>query len=48
MQHARVHAGELAYWVSFDEPEFDSGGSGPCRQAMVRGRYPRLEPASEE
>ncbi|MFF4014987.1 ferrous iron transport protein A [Streptomyces sp. NPDC001843] len=40
-------AGELAYWVSFDEPQYDSGGGGPFRKARIWARYLRPEPTPE-
>ncbi|MFJ8431385.1 ferrous iron transport protein A [Kitasatospora sp. NPDC094019] len=41
--HTSAEPGELAYWVSFDEPQYDSGGSGPYRKAQIWARY--LRPA---
>jgi hypothetical protein len=38
----RARAGELAYFVKFDSPQFDSAGDGPFRKAQIWGRY--LEP----
>ena len=39
VRHACAHPDELAYWVTFDEPQFDSQGDGPYRKAQVWGRY---------
>ncbi|WP_241681618.1 hypothetical protein [Streptomyces sp. CB01881] len=36
--------GELAYWVSFDEPQYDSSGDGPYRKAQIWARHLRTEP----
>lgn len=44
LRHAQARAGELAYWVRLDEPEFGSAGDGPHRKAQNWGRYPRPEP----
>ncbi len=44
--HARV--GELAFWVTFDAPQYDSDGNGPYRKARIWGRYLRPEPAQDE
>ncbi|MFJ5234164.1 ferrous iron transport protein A [Kitasatospora sp. NPDC088391] len=38
---SRAEEGELAYWVAFDEPQYDSDGGGPYRKALVRARYLR-------
>ncbi len=35
--------GELAYWVRFDLPQYDSSGDGPYRKAQIWGSY--LRPA---
>jgi hypothetical protein len=48
VQHPRAHAGELEYWVTFDEPQRDSDGCGPYRKARIWGRYLRSEPDPEE
>lgn len=32
---------ELLYWVTFDTPQYDSGGGRPFRKAQVGGRYLR-------
>lgn len=37
--HARV--GELAFWVTFDAPQYDSDGGGPYRKAQIWDRYLR-------
>lgn len=39
VQNPRAQAGELAYWVTFDEPQRDAGGDGPYRKARIWGRY---------
>jgi len=41
-----AHLGELAYWVTFDEPQFDSSGDGPYRKALIWARY--LQPVGSE
>lgn len=41
----RAGDGELAYWVSFDEPQYDSNGGGPYRKAQIWARYLRTGPA---
>jgi hypothetical protein len=33
---------ELAYWVVFDEPQWDSAGDGPYRKALIWDRYIRI------
>jgi hypothetical protein len=43
--HASAHPGELKYWVSFDQPQFDAAGEGPYRGAQIWGRY--LRPVGE-
>ncbi|MFF3617107.1 ferrous iron transport protein A [Streptomyces sp. NPDC002580] len=45
--HAQALDGELLYWVTFDMPQFDSGGSGPYRKAQIWDRYLRAEPEPE-
>lgn len=37
-----ANAGELEYWVEFDEPELDLDGDGPYYKALIWDRY--LEP----
>lgn len=44
VNHARAHDNELAYWVTFNEPQFDARGDGPYRKALIWGRY--LRPVS--
>ncbi|MBE1537204.1 hypothetical protein [Actinomadura algeriensis] len=39
VRHSQARAGELAYWVVFDEPQYDAGGDGPYRKAQIWGRY---------
>jgi hypothetical protein len=43
VRHPNAQPGELAYWVSFDEPQYDISGSGPYRKAQIWARY--LRPA---
>ncbi|SDT82538.1 hypothetical protein SAMN05216371_7327 [Streptomyces sp. TLI_053] len=47
VQHPHALAGELAYWVRFDEPEFDSDGAGPYRKALIWGRYLRPDVSAQ-
>jgi hypothetical protein len=47
VQHAQARPGELEYWIRFDEPQFDSGGDGPYRKALIWDRYLRFEPSAE-
>lgn len=46
-EHAQALHGELLYWVTFDAPQYDSGGDGPYRKAQIWGRYLRAEPEPE-
>ncbi|MFJ1755928.1 ferrous iron transport protein A [Kitasatospora sp. NPDC088134] len=39
--HPQAEVGELAYWVAFDEPQYDSDGGGPYRKALIWSRYLR-------
>lgn len=41
--HAQARPGELQYWVTFDELEYDADGDGPFRKAQIWGRY--VQPA---
>jgi ribosomal protein L7/L12 len=41
IDHPHAELGELAYWVTFDEPQLDSAGDGPYRKALIWGRYLR-------
>ncbi|MFF7185596.1 ferrous iron transport protein A [Streptomyces sp. NPDC008222] len=34
-----AHSGELAYWVVFDSPQYDSDGCGPYYKAQIWDRY---------
>jgi hypothetical protein len=34
-----ANAGELAYWIDFDEPQRDADGDGPYRKAQIWARY---------
>lgn len=43
VRHAYAQQGELAYWVKFDEPQYDSSGTGPYRKAQIWSRYLRAE-----
>lgn len=42
-EHAQSLSGELLYWVTFDESQYDCDGAGPYRKAQIRGRYLRAE-----
>ncbi|MEU2490936.1 ferrous iron transport protein A [Streptomyces sp. NPDC007883] len=42
--HSSAREGELAYWVVFDEPQFDSSGDGPFRKALIWDRYLKPDP----
>ncbi|MFJ5273059.1 hypothetical protein [Streptomyces sp. NPDC088358] len=46
-EHVQALSGELLYWVTFDTPQYDSGGDGPYRKAQVWGRYLRSDPNLE-
>ncbi|MGW1651228.1 ferrous iron transport protein A [Streptomyces atratus] len=46
-QAAGALSGELLNWVTFDTPQYDSGGDGPYRKAQIWGRYLRPEPLPE-
>ncbi|WP_330287658.1 ferrous iron transport protein A [Streptomyces sp. NBC_00576] len=46
-EHAHALSGELLYWVTFDAPQYDSGGDGPYRKARIWGRYLRTDPQPE-
>ncbi|MFD4862078.1 ferrous iron transport protein A [Streptomyces atratus] len=46
-EHVQAFSGELLYWVTFDTPQYDSGGDGPYRKAQVWGRYLRVEQVPE-
>ncbi|MFG2232572.1 ferrous iron transport protein A [Streptomyces sp. NPDC048723] len=41
-----ARAGELAYWVVIDGPQYDSDGDGPYRKALIWDRYLRPSPNS--
>ena len=45
VEHELAHEGELAYWVTFDEPQHDCSPDGPYRKAQVWARH--LRPAVE-
>nr|BFE56417.1 hypothetical protein GCM10020063_009430 [Dactylosporangium thailandense] len=40
--HDRAWPGELKYWITFDEPQFDHAGDGPYRKAQIWSRYLQL------
>ncbi|MEV0263874.1 DUF6193 family natural product biosynthesis protein [Streptomyces sp. NPDC050617] len=42
-QQANAREGELAYWVTFDEPQYESNGDGPYRKAQISEQYLRRE-----
>ena len=42
VEHVQARPGELAYWVVFDEPEWDNAGDGPYRKAFIWDRYIRI------
>ena len=44
VRHAMAQDGEMAYWVNFDEPQYDSDGDGPYRKAQIWGRYLKRAP----
>ncbi|MFI8387671.1 ferrous iron transport protein A [Streptomyces sp. NPDC085540] len=44
VENPRARAGEMAYWVAFDAPQYDSDGGGPYRKAQIWDRYLRPEP----
>ncbi|MGW4380467.1 ferrous iron transport protein A [Kitasatospora sp. NPDC004531] len=46
VENPRAQVGELSYWVVFDEPQYDSSGSGPYRRAQIWGRHLRPKPTS--
>ncbi|WP_232837976.1 ferrous iron transport protein A [Streptomyces atratus] len=46
-EHVQALSDELLYWVTFDAPQYDSGGDGPYRKAQVWGRYLRAEQVPE-
>ncbi|MET7745599.1 ferrous iron transport protein A [Streptomyces sp. NPDC005385] len=46
-EHAQALDGELLYWVTFDAPQYESGGDGPYRKAQIWGRYLRNDPGPE-
>lgn len=43
VRHAHARAGELSYWVAFDEAQYDSSGDGPYHKAQIWDRYLRPE-----
>lgn len=47
VRHGQARPGELAYWVRFDEPQFDSDGDGPYSKALIWDRYLRFESSAE-
>ncbi|MFD9475492.1 ferrous iron transport protein A [Streptomyces nojiriensis] len=44
VENSHARAGELAYWVVFDGPQYDSYGDGPYRKALIWDRYLRPDP----
>ncbi|MFV8129042.1 hypothetical protein [Streptomyces syringium] len=44
VRHSMAREGELAYWVVFDEPQYDSSGDGPFRGAQIWDRYLKRAP----
>lgn len=42
INNPQARAGEFAYFVKFDFPQFDGAGDGPYRKAQIWDRY--LEP----
>jgi hypothetical protein len=44
VRHPLTRPGELAYWVTFEEPQLDGDGAGPYRKALIWGRY--LQPVT--
>ncbi|MER7825768.1 ferrous iron transport protein A [Streptomyces sp. NPDC096097] len=44
VEHPHARAGELAYWVTFDESQYDGNGEGPYRKALIWDRYLRPGP----
>ncbi|MFK0223910.1 ferrous iron transport protein A [Streptomyces vinaceus] len=34
-EHAQALDGELLHWVTFDTPQYDSGGNGPFHKAQI-------------
>ncbi|QFG20397.1 ferrous iron transport protein A [Actinomadura sp. WMMB 499] len=39
VRHPGARPGERAYWVVFDEPQYDAEGDGPYRKAQIWDRY---------
>jgi hypothetical protein len=39
VHHTVAHSREREYSVTFDEPQFDAGGDGPYRKAVIWDRY---------
>jgi hypothetical protein len=48
ISNPRAHEGELAYWITFDEPQYDAHGQGPYRKALIWDRYLRPEPGGPD
>ncbi len=44
VDHPQAHEGELAYWVRFDESQYDCAGDGPYLKALIWARYLRFGP----
>jgi hypothetical protein len=43
VSHPKARPGELAYWVKFDEPQYDADDMGPYRKASIWARYLRAD-----
>jgi hypothetical protein len=46
VRHSHAREGEMAYWVAFDEPQYDADGDGPYRKALIWDRYLQPDAAS--
>ncbi|MFI1200626.1 ferrous iron transport protein A [Streptomyces sp. NPDC020883] len=44
VQNSSAREGEMAYWVVFDESQYDSSGDGPFRKAWIWDRYLKRNP----
>ena len=47
VRHPLTRPGELAYWVTFEEPQLDGDGAGPYRKALIWGRYLQPVPGDQ-
>lgn len=43
VNNPKGYAGELMYWVDFDEPQHDADGEGPFRKAQIWDRHLQAE-----